>query len=92
MIDITTLTEADILGEVVNPEQPWLNAEAAQSILGLTFSDRARKQMRDLLDRNNQGTTTDEELELLERYRRVGLFLDVIQARARQSLKELQAT
>ena len=92
MIETSALTEADILREVVSPDESWLNAQAAQSILQLAFSARAQQQMRDLLDRNNQGTITDDELTVLERYRRVGVFLDLIQAKARQSLKDLQAT
>ena len=91
MSDVATLTEADILKEVVGQEEPWLSEEAAVSILGLRFSDRALNQMRDLIDRNNQGLITDQEQDVLGRFQRVGMFLDLIQARARRSLKERQA-
>jgi hypothetical protein len=43
--------------------------------------------MRGLLQKNNRGTITGEERVVLERYLRVGRFLDLLQAKARVSLQ-----
>lgn len=64
-----------------------LSPEAARSILGLRFNDDAEQRMRHLLDKNNQGTITDSERAEMEKYLRVGMFLDLIQAKARSSLE-----
>jgi hypothetical protein len=82
------MTESEILNEVVAPDEADLSPEAARSLLALRFSSRARRQMRRLLDRNNKGTITADEEVLLDRYRRVGLFLDLLQAKARLSLRK----
>ena len=83
MAEATTITEADILTEVVGHDDPTLRAEAARSLLDLRFSERATLRMRELLDRNNKGTITATEAAELEKYQRVGLLLDLLQAKAR---------
>jgi hypothetical protein len=88
MAQTPAITEADILSEVVAPDQPGLPPESARSILGLRFTPRATLRIRDLLDKNNKGTVTDEERLELERYLRVGSFLDLLQAKARVSLRQ----
>jgi hypothetical protein len=86
MRERATITEADILAEVIAPEDGDMTVEAAESILKWRFSSRAARRMRRLLDRHNQGVLTVEEEAQLERYRRVGLLLDLVQAKARLSL------
>ena len=92
MANTSTITEADILTEVVSPDAGGLNAEAVRSILDLRFSDRAKHRMRELLDRNNKGTITPGEEAELDKYRRVGLFLDLMQAKARLSLNQSETS
>lgn len=82
------MTEAEILNEVVAPDEADLSPEAARSLLALRFSPRAKRQRRRLLDRNNKGTMTPDEQDLLDRDRRVGLFLDLLQAKARLTLNK----
>ena len=43
--------------------------------------------MSDLADRNNKGTISDTEQEELDKYLRVGSFINLVQAKARLSLK-----
>jgi len=81
------MTETDILDEVIQSGEPSLSAEVARSILELQFSDDAVQRMQNLLDRNNQGVLTPEEEAELECFRRVGLFIDMLQSKARLSLK-----
>lgn len=82
----TTISEADILDELIGPDDPTFPAEAAKAILELKFSDRAKERMRELLDGNNRGELTQEQVAELDAYRRVGLVIDLMQAKARVSI------
>ena len=81
----TTLTEADIISEVVAPDQPTMQQEFARAVLSVRFNDTATDRIRDLLQMNNAGTITPSEKANLEKYVRVGQFLDLMQAKARRS-------
>jgi hypothetical protein len=82
------ITEADILEDLVAQDQPGLCADVARSILELKFSKKATGQIRQLLRKNNLGTITAQERVALEKYLRVGQFLDIWQAKAKLSLKQ----
>lgn len=74
-------TESEILDEIVQSGEPGFRTDVAESLLELKFSDRATQRMRVLLDRNNRGELTPDEETELERFRRVGLLIDLIQAK-----------
>lgn len=82
-----TLTEADILAEVVAPDEPSLSREFARAVLSVRFNDAATNRIRELLQKNNAGTIASAEKADLEKYLRVGQFLDLMQAKARLSLQ-----
>jgi hypothetical protein len=82
------ITEADILSDIVAPDRPGLSEEAARSILSLRFSEGARERIRKLLEANNKGSIAAAEKSELDKYLRVGQFLDLLQAKARVSLAE----
>jgi hypothetical protein len=82
-----TLTEADILSEVVAPDQPTLTEDFARAVLAVRFNDAATNRIRDFLQKKNAGTITPSENTNLERYLHVGQFLDLLQAKARLSLQ-----
>jgi hypothetical protein len=88
MAETSILTEADILSEVVAPDRPSLSPESARSILELRFTERATSRMRELLDKNNKGTISTDERSELDKYLRVGQFLDLMQAKARLSIQQ----
>ena len=91
MSEATTITEAEILADAIAPDRADMPVEAAHAVLDWKFSERATRQMRTLLDRNNKGVLTpDEEIEL-DRYRRVGMLLDLVQAKARVSLRRAES-
>ena len=92
MANTTTITEADILSEVVAPDQPGLSPEFARVILDLHFTDKANNQIRKLLDQNNKGTINETERAVLDKYLRVGQFLDLMQAKAKLSLEQSDTT
>jgi hypothetical protein len=79
----TVLVESSILDRLVLPP------ESARAVLSIKFTAEDEERMRELLDRNNQGTITARELAEMEGYRRVGTFLGVMQAKARLQLKQV---
>jgi hypothetical protein len=81
------ITEADILDELVGGDQPDLNPETARSFLKLRFTKATKKQIGQLLRKNNRGTIMAAERVVLEKYLRVGQFLDLLHAKARISLQ-----
>ncbi len=83
-----TLTEADILMELIHPDRPGLPPEFARLILALKFGPAATDRMNELAEKNRLGTLTDAECADLEKYLRVGNFLNLLQAKARASLKD----
>jgi hypothetical protein len=61
--------------------------DKAEAILSLAFAREDHERMRDLMDRNNQGTLSAEEQAEMESFRRLGTFLGILQARARLFLE-----
>ena len=82
------VSEADILAEVVGPNHGGLDPRTAKVLLGMRFSEQATRRIRRLLARNQQGTITSKERAALDKYLRVGQFLDLLQAKARLSLDQ----
>ena len=81
------ITQAEILAQVVSPEDADLPPEVAQAILQLGFRGSALTKMRELVDKNNRGLLDAAEHAAMEKYLRVGQFLDLMQAKARLSLR-----
>src|SRR5688572_29884069 len=84
----STASEFDILAQVVAPEEQSFQVELARSVLGMKFNDEAQATIRELLDKNNRGVITPDERSLLDKYLRVGQFIDLLQAKARLTLHE----
>jgi hypothetical protein len=80
-----TMTEAAILDRVVSLAGD-LTPEAARGLLTLRFDAQTTRLIRRLLQQNNRGTISAEDRLALEKYLRIGQFLDLLQAKARQSL------
>ena len=87
-LEAPSITEADILGQVVAPGEPTLPEALARAILDSRFNDRAVEQMNTLAEKNGRGELSATEEKLLEKYRSVGHFLNLLQAKARLSLQE----
>lgn len=87
-----TISESDILSEVVAPGQAGLSPESARSLLELRFSAQAVRRMDELADKNSRGSITQAEKTEMERYMRVGNFLNLVQAKARLSLHTIPST
>jgi hypothetical protein len=80
------ITEAEILSAVVADSEGDLPVEAARSLLALRFRGPAIARMEELASRNGRGELSPQEQAELEKYLRVGQFLNLVQAKARLSL------
>jgi uncharacterized protein YnzC (UPF0291/DUF896 family) len=78
---------SEILSRIVGPDEENLTPEAAQGILKLSLDENDRQRLHDLASKNQNVGLTREELEELDAYRRVGRLIDLLQAKARRSLK-----
>ena len=87
MSDTATLeTESEILEQVIQSDTAALSPEAARALLGFRFNPAAVVRMSELAEKNREGTIAPSERALLERYVRVGNFLNLIHAKARSAL------
>jgi hypothetical protein len=84
---LESITEADILAEVIASARSALPPELARTLIELRFSAKQLKRMGDLADKNNAGTITGPERAEMENYARVGTFLSLLQSKARLALK-----
>ncbi len=87
MPESPTITEADILDQIVVSGQPGLRPEVARSILDLRFNSHADERIKALLKKKHAGKISHAESAELDKYLRVGQFIDLLQAKARLSLR-----
>lgn len=88
MATTTSTTESDVLHSLVFPFDEDLDPPAARSLLRIRFDREATNQINQLLRKNQRGVISVEERIVLEKYIRMGKFIDVLQAKARKSLKK----
>jgi hypothetical protein len=82
-----TLTEADIFARIVHPEAGNLPQDISRLILTLRFEPEDVTRMNELAEKNNRGVLSEAEHQELEKYLRVGSFLNLLHAKARLSLQ-----
>ncbi|MEX2177039.1 MAG: hypothetical protein WD872_21935 [Pirellulaceae bacterium] len=81
-------SESAILTDVILPDVPDLPREHAQWLLSLSFNDQQQHRILELADRGNRGELTEDEHQELDRFRRIGMMLNLAQAKARLSLQQ----
>jgi hypothetical protein len=81
-------SEVAILSRVLEPVQPTLSLAAARAILALDFSQADKSCMRELSAKAREGTLTRLERAAINNYERVGHVLNIMQSKARRSLKK----
>jgi len=89
--DVST-SDVAILSRVLEPEKRALSAQAARDILALDFSAADKERMRQLSAKARAGSLTPAEQIAIDNYERVGHLLNVLQAKARRSLKSRRGT
>jgi hypothetical protein len=89
MSAIVESREVAIWRRVIRPDTVGWTRDGAQAILQLDFQKDDHERMVELLERAKSGELSAEEAEELENYRHVGTTLELMQSRARLSLKAL---
>lgn len=85
---MATVSEADILDEVLSRALADLHPDAARSLLAFKFEPKTIKQIQRLLQKNNRGTISADGRITLEKYLRVGQFIDLLHAKAKMVMRE----
>ena len=80
-------SEVSILNRILRPEVPTFSREGAQDILTLDFDQADKDRMRELSAKARAGTLTAKEEAEADKYELVGHLLNIMQSKARRSLK-----
>jgi hypothetical protein len=91
-INHTTASDVAILGRVIEPDRPNLAPQAARALLNLDFTPADKVRMRQLSAKAREGTLTPDEQAEIDNYERVGHLLNIMQSKARRSLKGRRTT
>ena len=83
--------EADILRRVVDPQRAGWTHETAKAILALALPKRDASRASTLARKACAGSLSPAEARELEDYKHIGRFLELMQSRARLSLKKAGA-
>lgn len=81
--------ELAIWRRVIRPETAGWTRAGAEAVLHLDFQQGDQERMLELLERAKRGDLSRDEAGELENYRHVGTTLELMQSRARLSLKSL---
>lgn len=79
--------EVAILNRMLRPDAPTFSSEGARDILALDFDQADKDRMRELSAKARAGTLTAREDEEMSKYELLGHLLNIMQSKARQSLK-----
>jgi hypothetical protein len=83
--------ESAILSRVINPESGDWSKVAAESILKLSFPPSDTARMNELAGKARDGALSPEEQAETEGYMRAGRLVELLQSKARVSLKQAAA-
>jgi len=83
---------ATIFSRIFESSREGISPELARYILGLGFSTEDRSRMQELATKNRRGEISHQELEELDNYITAGDILAIWQSKARQALKQCQAS
>ena len=83
----TDASEVSILNRILRPNAPTFSPEAARDILALDFDEADKDRMRQLSAKARAGTLTAAEDADAAKYELVGHLLNIMQSKARRSLK-----
>jgi hypothetical protein len=91
IVDVDT-SDVAILSPVIEPDKPTLSHEAARAILALDFTAADKRRLRALSAKAREGTLTPDEKLAIDNYERVGHVINIMQSKARRSLKTRRGT
>ena len=84
-------SETTILSRIIRPDDGNWSREAAESVLEFNFPSSDVVRMNLLAAKARDGSLSASEEAELENYRHVGRLLELLQSKARLSLKKLNA-
>jgi len=87
MADLIIL--AEILARTIMPDEGNLSVEAARSILHFRLAQADHERVNELAAKARAGTLTDEERAELDEYERITCLVELMQSKARLSLKHV---
>lgn len=79
---------SEILARVINPGQGGMPTQAAREILDFKLPSDDRDRVNGLAAKAREGTLSSEERTELDEYERVTAMLELMQSKARLSLKQ----
>ncbi|WP_442483598.1 hypothetical protein [Aeoliella sp. SH292] len=82
----TTTQQAAIIGELLDDFTSSLTPDVALRLAGLKASAAMQQKMSELAQKCNEGELTESEQAEYEAYVQAGSFLDVVKAKASQSV------
>jgi hypothetical protein len=91
-LSTSATSEAAILNRVIEPNKPTFSPASARDILALDFSQDDKERMHQLSLTAQEGTLTADEEDALTNYERVGHLINILQSKARLSLKSRRST
>ncbi|SPE55499.1 conserved hypothetical protein [Verrucomicrobia bacterium] len=83
----TETTEIAILSRVIRPDRGTWSRAAAQAVLEFDFAPADVRRMNTLAAKAHRGALSVTEEAELDNYRRAGRLLELLQSKARLSLK-----
>lgn len=83
----TVPSEADILSRIIRPDRGTWSKEAAEAMLQFDFPPADVERMNLLAEKARAGSLSPDEDTELENYRHAGRLLELLQSKARLSLK-----
>ncbi len=83
--------EVSILNRILRPKSPTFSPTTAEDILTLDFDQADKDRMRQLSAKARAGTLTAKEDAEAGKYELVGHLLNIMQSKARRSLKNHRA-
>jgi hypothetical protein len=87
MVPTSAAHETAILTRAIQPDKRNLSAPVARAILRIQLDPRDRERLHELLVKNQEKRLTADESGELASYLHVGLVIDILQAKARGSLR-----
>jgi hypothetical protein len=85
---LATISDSDLLARVIVPDEPSLSEHAARALLAIRFPLDDVERMNELAEKNRLGSLTEAEQLDLEAYTRVGSLVNLLKAKAWNSLRK----
>jgi hypothetical protein len=79
--------EVEILARTIRPDNANLSEDAARSLLAFQLTDADRHRVNQLAEKARDGSLSEQERAELDEYERVASLLELLQSKARLSLK-----